>query len=87
MRLKAAPLNVEMGDLVHSLAPWRVISHLTFARKASFDSARRCYEKFVRTEMRGISYFYALELNPAAAKTSIKNVSSGNVDVDTSLKF
>jgi hypothetical protein len=87
MRLKAAQLNMEMGDWVHSLAPWQVISHLTFAREASFDSARRCYEKFMRTEMRGVSYFYALELNPAAAKTSIENVSSGNVDVDTSLKF
>ena len=30
-----------------------VISHLTFAWEASFDSARRCYEKFMRTEMRG----------------------------------
>jgi hypothetical protein len=64
MRLKAAQLNVEMGDWVHSLAPWQVISHLTFAWEASFDSGRRCYEKFMRTEMRGVSYFYALEQNP-----------------------
>jgi hypothetical protein len=63
-RLKIAQLNIEMGDWVHSLAPWQVISHMTFSWEASIDSARRCYEKFMRTEMRGISYFYALEQNP-----------------------
>lgn len=51
LRLKAAEFNIAMGDWVHSLAPWQVISHLTFAWEASFDSARRCYEKFMRTEM------------------------------------
>ena len=28
-RVRAAQLNVEMGDWVHSLAPWQVIAHLT----------------------------------------------------------
>src|ERR1035437_3815424 len=64
MRLKAAQLNVEMGDWVYGLAPWQVISHMTFAWEASIWSAQRCYEKFMRTEMRGVSYFYALEQNP-----------------------
>lgn len=64
LRLKAARLNVEMGDWVHSLAEWQVISHLTFSWEASIWSAQRCYEKFMRTEMRGVSYFYALEQNP-----------------------
>jgi hypothetical protein len=63
-RIKAAELAVAMGDWVHSLAPWQVISHLTFAWEASVWSAQRCYEKFMRTEMRGVSYFYALEQNP-----------------------
>jgi len=63
-RIKAAELAVAMGDWVHSLAPWQVISHLTFAWEASLPSAMRCYEKFMRTEMRGVSYFYALEQNP-----------------------
>jgi hypothetical protein len=40
-----------MGDWVHGLAPWQVISHLTFSWEASFDSARRCYEKFMRTDI------------------------------------
>jgi hypothetical protein len=52
MRLKAAQLNIEMGDWVHGLAPWQVISHMTFAWEASIWSAQRCYEKFMRTEMR-----------------------------------
>lgn len=64
LRLKAAQLNIEMGDWVHSLATWQVISHMTFAWEASVWSAQRCYEKFMRTEMRGVSYFYALEQNP-----------------------
>jgi hypothetical protein len=64
MRLKVAQLHVEMGDWVHSLAPWQVISHLTFRWEASIWSASRCYEKFMRTELRGVSYFYALEPNP-----------------------
>ena len=64
-RLKVAQLNVQMGDWVHSLAPWQVISHMTFSWEASIDSAQRCYEKFMRTEMRGVSYFYALEQNPS----------------------
>lgn len=63
-RLKAAQMNIEMGDWVHGLAPWQVISHLTFAWEASVWSAQRCYEKFMRTELRGVSYFYALEQNP-----------------------
>jgi hypothetical protein len=63
-RLKAAELRVAMGDWVHSLAPWQVISHMTFAWEASIWSAQRCYEKFMRTEMRGVSFFYALEQNP-----------------------
>jgi hypothetical protein len=63
-RLRAAQLAVEMGDWVHSLTPWQVIAHMTFSWEASIDSAQRCYEKFMRTEMRGVSYFYALERNP-----------------------
>ena len=64
LRMKAAQLNVEMGDWMHSLAPWQVISHMTFAWEASVWSAQRCYEKFMRKEMWGVSYFYALEQNP-----------------------
>jgi hypothetical protein len=34
LRLKAAQLNIEMGDWVHSLAPWQVISHLTRVQRS-----------------------------------------------------
>lgn len=37
---------------------------MTFSWEATIHSAQRCYEKFMRTEMWGISYFYALEQNP-----------------------
>jgi hypothetical protein len=63
-RLKAAQMNMAVGDWVHGIAPWQVISHLTFKWEASMPSAMRCYEKFMRTEMWGVSYFYALEENP-----------------------
>ena len=63
-RVKAAQLAVEMGDWVHSLAPWQVIVHMTFAWEASVWSAQRCYRKVHETEMWGVSYFYALEQNP-----------------------
>ena len=64
LRLKAAQIHIEMGDWVHGLAPWQVISHLTFSWEASIWSAARCYEKFMRKDMWGVSYFYALEQNP-----------------------
>ena len=58
LQLKAAQMQVAMGDWGHSLAPWQVISHLTFAWEVSIWSAARCYEKFMRTELRGVSYFF-----------------------------
>ena len=64
LRLKAAQLHIEMGDWVHSLAPWQVIAHLTFKWEASIWSAQRCYEGFMRSRVRGVSNFYALEENP-----------------------
>ena len=63
-RVKAATMNLITGNWVQSLAPWDWIAHLTFKWEASRDSARRNYEKFMRSEMRGVSYFYALEQNP-----------------------
>jgi hypothetical protein len=65
LRMKAAALHIQMGDWVHGLAPWQVISHMTFAWEASIWSAQRCYEKFMKKELWGVSYFYALEQNPS----------------------
>jgi len=63
-RVKAVELAVAMGDWVHSLAPWQVIAHMTFAWEASVWSAERCYLKFMKREMWGVSNFYVLEQNP-----------------------
>jgi len=64
-RFKSAELNIQMANWVADLAHWHVIATLTFEWEASVWSAQRCYEKFMRTEMRGISHFYALEQNPS----------------------
>ena|SRR5690349_22532809 len=64
LEIRAAQIRAEMGEWVYSMAPWQVISHLTFSWEASVWSAQRCYEKFMRTKLRGVSYFYALEQNP-----------------------
>jgi hypothetical protein len=55
---------MQMAEWVHSLAPWQVISHLTFRWEASLESGRRCFEKFMRRHLPQVSYFYALEENP-----------------------
>jgi len=55
----------QMESWVRDLAPWTVISHLTFAWEASQDSTRRCYEKFMRRHLPQVSYFYAIEENPS----------------------
>jgi hypothetical protein len=57
--------KLQMADWVNVLAPWDVISHLTFSWECSLDSGRRCYEKFMRKHLPQVSYFYALEENPS----------------------
>jgi hypothetical protein len=56
-----------MSSWVQGLKPWQVISHLTFEWEASMDSTRRNYEKFMRTELSDVDYFYAIERNPSRA--------------------
>lgn len=53
-----------MADWVNWLAPWQVISHLTFSWEASLDAGRKAYEKFMAKHLGRLSYFYALEQNP-----------------------
>jgi len=63
----------EMSAWVHDLAPWQVISHLTFAFRDKFDrgvsiaAAQRAFEKFMRRQLSDVSYFYAIERNGQAA--------------------
>ena len=64
----------QMADWVNWLAPWQVIAHLTwkdwvddqgFPHGITVDSARRCFEKFMRKHVARVSYFYAIEQNPS----------------------
>lgn len=55
----------QMASWVNWLAPWEVISHLTFAWECSQDSGRRVFERFMLRHLARVSYFYALEQNPA----------------------
>jgi hypothetical protein len=63
--VKDVLLAMEMAKWVNGLAPWQVIAHLTFSWEASLPSAQRCYERFMKRQMPGVSYFYACERNPA----------------------
>jgi hypothetical protein len=55
----------QMSDWVNWLAEWQVIAHLTFSWECSMDSGRRVYERFMKRHLGRVSYFYALEQNPA----------------------
>ena len=64
----------QMADWVNWLAPWEVIAHLTWrdrtddkgnAHGISQDSAAKCYERFMRKRMPGVSYFSAVEQTPS----------------------
>lgn len=57
--------KLQMVNWVHNLAPWEVISHLTFRWEVSLDAARRGYERFMRKALPHLSYFYAEEANPS----------------------
>src|ERR1035437_3384171 len=57
--------KLAMVSWVDALAPWEVISHLTFRWEVSLDGARRGYEKFMTRELPHLSYFYAEEANPS----------------------
>jgi hypothetical protein len=56
-----------MTAWVGSLAGWSDYATLTFAKVYSVDSAAKAYERFMRKRLPGVSYFYAVELNPDLA--------------------
>ena len=53
-----------MGSFVQGLAHWRVFGTFTFRWSASVNSARRCFERFVKGAVPNMSTFYAIELHP-----------------------
>jgi hypothetical protein len=56
---------IEIANWVRGLAPWSVFMTPTFRWEASLESARRCFEKFMRMQLPEVSYFYAIEENPS----------------------
>jgi hypothetical protein len=64
LRHKTADYQIQLSDWVQSVAPWEIFVTMTYRWEASSGSAAKCFEKFMRQEMRGISYFYVVEQNP-----------------------
>src|ERR1039458_2321454 len=64
MKLQLHLDKLAMVSWVDRLAPWQVISHLTFPWEASLDGARRGYERFMVKTLPHLSYFFAEEQNP-----------------------
>lgn len=73
----------QMARWVSSLAPWQVVSHLTWrdrvgldgvARGISSTSAAKCYEGFMRRQLPHLSYFYAVEPNPSRYGTHVHSL-------------
>jgi len=44
---------------------WEVMSTFTFRWEASVDSARRCFTRWIRKRLPGVSWYYAIEANPS----------------------
>lgn len=64
---------LQMASWVHGLAPWEVISHLTWRDRIDsrgdvhgigLMSAAKSYERFMLKHLPRVSYFYAVEENP-----------------------
>lgn len=63
-RHRTAQYRIGMSDWVQSLALWELFVTMTYRWEASSQSAARCFERFMRQEMRGVSYYYVVERNP-----------------------
>lgn len=44
---------------------WEVMSTFTFRWEASVESARRCFTRWIRKRLPGVSWYYAIEANPS----------------------
>jgi hypothetical protein len=55
----------QMANWVNWLAPWQVMSTLTFSWECSLDSARRVFERFMTRHLSRVSYMYGIEANPS----------------------
>lgn len=67
-KLQLAVDKLQRVGWIESLAApggWEVMTTFTFRWEASADSARRVFTKWIRRELPGVSYFYAIEPNPS----------------------
>lgn len=56
---------LHMGVFVERLAQWKVFGTFTFRWVASVDSAKRCFERFIRARLPGnVSVFWVIEVHP-----------------------
>jgi hypothetical protein len=68
MKLQLACDKIQRVAWIEDLsAPggWEIMTTFTFRWEASADSARRCFTRWIRRELPGVSFFYALEPNPS----------------------
>ena len=64
LRNATAQYRIDLSDWVQSVTEWDLFVTMTYRWSASPQSAARCFERFMRQEMRGVSYFYVVEQNP-----------------------
>lgn len=70
LKLQLALDKVQRVAWIESLvAPggWEIMSTFTFRWEASVESARRCFTRWIRKRLPGVSYYYAIEGNPSRA--------------------
>lgn len=63
--LQPAADRMQRVAWIESLAPWSVMFTGTFRWEASVWSAGRCFQKFMRKRLPGLSWFEAVEQNPS----------------------
>ena len=63
LRHRTTDYQIAFSDWVQSAAPWELFVTMTYRWEASPQSAARCFERFMRQEMRGVTYFYVVGRN------------------------
>lgn len=77
MKNTLSDLNFEFTNWLHSLAPWELFFTGTFSWESTNQAAQRGFEKFMKKEMPGVTYFYVTEKNPSRPGYHIHALISG----------
>lgn len=64
LKLQLQRDKLQKVQWIQSLAEWQVMATFTFRWEAGIYSAQRCFEKWMRQRLPGVSYFEAIEPNP-----------------------